>query len=206
MNVFSIGLIGRINQPELQAAGKTPEELPQAMGEALKLEGDKLKYLLTALEVLGNKTNNLKRVSVFTLNEGEKAPAKAKVKEGVYFEVYYFPPLPNQGGSSRNKDFNQELKDKSPRNKNGKGDRDKNRRKKGRGPKGDKKDSQDQNQRNFRRGPRPPQGQRPTGVIIPVNASATKKTIIVPVTQQNQPTEPSQTAAPQTESNTNTTT
>jgi len=37
---------------ELAAAGKTPEEIAQGLGEALKLEGDKLKWLLSALEVV----------------------------------------------------------------------------------------------------------------------------------------------------------
>jgi hypothetical protein len=82
---------------ELTAAGKTAEELPAAMGESLKLEGDKLTYLLAALDVVGEKTNDLKRVIVSALNEGEKAPSGAKLIGEKYFTVEYYPSL-HKGG------------------------------------------------------------------------------------------------------------
>ena len=87
---------------ELAAAGKTAEEIPAAMGEALKLEGDKLKNLLAAMEFVGAKIQDLKRVLVFSIHEGEKAPPKSEQKEGVYFLAEYYPPLnPPRGKGKR---------------------------------------------------------------------------------------------------------
>jgi hypothetical protein len=78
---------------ELVSAGKTPEELPQALGEALKVEGDKLKHLLEALDALKGKVNDLKRAVVHSIAEGEKAPSHAVVKEGFAYVIEYYPPL-----------------------------------------------------------------------------------------------------------------
>jgi hypothetical protein len=75
---------------ELTAAGKTAEELPAAMGEALKLEGDKLTYLLAALDVVGEKTHDLKRVIVAALNEGESAPSSARLIGDKYYTAEYY--------------------------------------------------------------------------------------------------------------------
>ena len=75
-------------QQELQAAQKPAEELPQAIGESLKLEGDALNFLLNALAVAESskkKLNDLKRVVVFSLSEGEKAPFSAQQKGDQYF-------------------------------------------------------------------------------------------------------------------------
>jgi len=94
---------------ELVAAGKTPEELPQAMGEALKMEGDKLNFLLNALDLTLQKTNDLKRVVVMTLNEGETAPSNAQKKGDHYYFVEFYPPLPGAH---------------PPRGRQGQGDRD----------------------------------------------------------------------------------
>lgn len=82
---------------ELVTAGKTPEELPGAMGEALKLEGDKLTILLNAIEVVEKKADDLKRVVVWSLQEGEKAPRGTEQKGEHYFAIEFFPPLPGQG-------------------------------------------------------------------------------------------------------------
>ncbi len=81
---------------ELVAAGKTAEELPAAMGESLKLEGDKLTVLLSTLEIVEKKTNDLKRVVVCTLAEGEVAPKGLEKKGDHYFSVEFFPPMPGQ--------------------------------------------------------------------------------------------------------------
>src|SRR6476660_8274290 len=78
---------------ELTTAGKTAEELPAAMGETLKLEGDKLTFVMNALEVVGAKFDDLKRVVVFTLAEGEKAPYGAIQKGEQYYSSEYYPPL-----------------------------------------------------------------------------------------------------------------
>ena len=81
---------------ELTTAGKTAEELPAALGEALKVEGDKLTYLLAALETVGEKTRDLKRVIVSSLNEGETAPSAAKLVGDKYYTVEYFVKMSTQ--------------------------------------------------------------------------------------------------------------
>ncbi|OFZ22813.1 MAG: hypothetical protein A2X94_11965 [Bdellovibrionales bacterium GWB1_55_8] len=90
---------------ELIASGKTPEELPQALGEALKVEGDRLSHLLNALECVGKKVSDLKRVVVLSLSEGEKAPSGAKqFGEHQYIAEYYpslNPPKPARSDEHR---------------------------------------------------------------------------------------------------------
>jgi hypothetical protein len=61
----------------LAAEGKTPEEIQQNLGEKFKLEGEKLTYFTNAIDVAGQNRDNLSRVIVVKLNEGESAPAKA---------------------------------------------------------------------------------------------------------------------------------
>ncbi|MGE5086687.1 MAG: hypothetical protein ACM3MG_10330 [Bacillota bacterium] len=67
--------------------GKTPEEIQASLGESFKFEGEKLTHFVNALEVAGANTANLKRVVVMSLNEGEKAPAKA-----VQVEAFHYVP------------------------------------------------------------------------------------------------------------------
>lgn len=71
----------------LAAEGKSPEEVQAGLGEAFKCEGDKLKHLVNAIEVASQNKENLKRVLVVSLAEGEKAPAKA-----VQVEEHYYVP------------------------------------------------------------------------------------------------------------------
>lgn len=71
----------------LTTEGKNAEEILTSIGEAFKFEGDKLKHFVNALEVAGQNTEVLKRVVVMSLNEGEKAPAKAIQVE----EFHYVP-------------------------------------------------------------------------------------------------------------------
>lgn len=71
----------------LVAEGKTPEEIQANLGASFKLEGEKLNYFMHSLEVAGANAQNLKRVMVVKLNEGEAAPAKA-----VQFEEMHFIP------------------------------------------------------------------------------------------------------------------
>lgn len=71
----------------LSAEGKTPEEIQASLGETFKFEGDKLKYFVNAIDVASNHKENLKRVVVLSLNEGENAPAKAVQVE----EMHYVP-------------------------------------------------------------------------------------------------------------------
>lgn len=80
---------GLAAKTSLTAEGKTPEEIQTSMGETFKLEGDKLKHFLNALDVAGQSGQNLKRVMVVSLNEGEAAPAKAVKVE----EHYYVPEM-----------------------------------------------------------------------------------------------------------------
>lgn len=85
-------------QQELQASGKTAEEMPAALGEALKLEGDKLNHLIAALEVVGTRLDDLKRVLVLApASEGEKAPHKAVQKGEHWLVTEYFPPVHGKG-------------------------------------------------------------------------------------------------------------
>lgn len=85
---------------ELVAAGKTPEEVEQAMGELSKLEGDKLKHFVRSLQASSGKTEGLKRVLVATYAEGEKVPSGAAKIEEHYYVLETFaaprPPAPSQ--------------------------------------------------------------------------------------------------------------
>lgn len=80
----------------LAEGGKTPEEIQTALGESFKLEGDKLKHFVNAIEVASKNAEGLSRVLVVALNEGENAPPKAlKVEEHHYvpdFIVGVRPP------------------------------------------------------------------------------------------------------------------
>lgn len=75
----------------LAAEGKSAEEIQTSLGETFKLEGDKLKYFVNALDVAGQNQQNLKRVFVISLNEGENAPPKATQVE----ELHYVPEFLN---------------------------------------------------------------------------------------------------------------
>lgn len=75
---------------ELLAAGKTAEELPQALGEALKVEGDRLTLLLAAVELTESKTDQLKRVVVYSVEEGKSAPKGTVEKDGKHFLTEFF--------------------------------------------------------------------------------------------------------------------
>jgi hypothetical protein len=71
----------------LTSEGKSPEEIQTAMGEAFKYEGDKLKHFLNALDVASQNSENLKRVVVMSLAEGENPPNR-----GVKVEEHYYVP------------------------------------------------------------------------------------------------------------------
>jgi hypothetical protein len=88
-------LKGLESHKALTAEGKTPEELQTALGTSFKYEGDKLKYFLAALEVAGQNLENLSRVLVVSLAEGETAPAKAvKVEEMHFVPEFRLAPKP----------------------------------------------------------------------------------------------------------------
>lgn len=69
----------------LVTEGKSPEEIQTTMGTTFKMEGDKLKFFLSALDIGSKNMNNLARVMVVALNEGEQAPANAEKVEEHYF-------------------------------------------------------------------------------------------------------------------------
>lgn len=69
----------------LAAEGKNPEEIQENLGQSFKLEGEKLGYLIQALEIASANAQNLKRIVIVKLNEGEKAPAKAVQVEELHF-------------------------------------------------------------------------------------------------------------------------
>ncbi len=87
---FSFTLIqGQKLKEEFLAAGKTIEEVAVAIGEKMKLKEEKIKHFMASLEVAAANQENLKRVHVVTLNEGEASPAKAvKVEEHTYIPEF----------------------------------------------------------------------------------------------------------------------
>jgi acyl-CoA synthetase (NDP forming) len=77
----------------LAAEGKTLEEIQTAIGETFKLEGDKLKHFVNAIEVAAVNLEKLSRVLVVSLLEGETAPPKAtKIEEHHYVPDFQIEP------------------------------------------------------------------------------------------------------------------
>jgi hypothetical protein len=87
-NVFNLSRALSIKN-ELATAGKTPEEISAGIGEAFKLEGDKLKYFVASLELIAGKTEKLKRVFVVSFAEGETVPASVQKVEEQHFILDY---------------------------------------------------------------------------------------------------------------------
>lgn len=80
---------------DLAAGGKSPEEIQTALGETFKMEGDKLKHFINAMEVAIQNPDKLARVLVVTLAEGETAPPKAvKIEESHYIPEFAAAPRP----------------------------------------------------------------------------------------------------------------
>jgi hypothetical protein len=136
----------------------TPEELATAHREALaayltekfKLEGDRLSLFVEALEVTHSKPRelqNLKRVVVYAVAEGEKTPSQVHVRGGHGFAAEYLAPV--RGPNDRR----QSGKHAGKGGKGGKGDR----KKRGRG----RRQGQGQNQRRDATGR--PAGSPPSG-------------------------------------------
>lgn len=70
----------------LASEGKTPEEIATALGETLKMEGDKLKFIQVAADLVVGK-NSVRRVLVATFAEGETIPSKYQKVEDTYYAV-----------------------------------------------------------------------------------------------------------------------
>lgn len=116
---------------ELTQAGKTAEELPAALGEALKLEGDKLTLMIKAMDYFEKRSEGLKRIVVLQLAENEAPPKGAEMVETHCFLPEFFPnmqPKPGRGGR-----FGRDGRDDRGGRGKGRGDK-----KRGRGPRGDR--------------------------------------------------------------------
>jgi hypothetical protein len=86
----------------LVAEGKSPEEISTGLGEKFKLEGDKLKHFVNAIEVATSNKENLKRVLVFSLSEGEATPVRAvKIEENVYVPEPLVAPRAPQDSNAK---------------------------------------------------------------------------------------------------------
>lgn len=120
---------------EIQAAlgteGKSAEELTIAHGDALsaflsekfKLEGDRLTLFARAVELSAKKPKemeNLKRVVVYTLTEGEKTSGSVHVDGAHGFIAEYLPPVRGKGQQDRRQSGS---KHGGPGGKDGKGDK-----------------------------------------------------------------------------------
>jgi hypothetical protein len=128
---------------ELMAGGKTAEELAPALGESLKLEGDRLNWMMAAVELVEKKLEDIKRVVVYSLAEGEK-PSGHVVQKGEHcYLVEYYTSMNKKPVSDR---------DQAPV---GRGGRDGKRGK--RGERNDRAGGNDrpQNPRGPQAGPRP---------------------------------------------------
>lgn len=70
----------------LTAEGKTPEEISAAIGESFKYEGDKLKYVLAASDLIEGK-DSVRRVMVSTFAEGETVPTTYQKVDDTYYLI-----------------------------------------------------------------------------------------------------------------------
>jgi hypothetical protein len=88
----------------LLTAGKTPEEIQQSLGEAFKMEGDKLNHFMQAIDVAEKNPEKLKRVLVMSLAEGETAPAKSvQVESTVYLPEFLVDATRTTAAPDKNK-------------------------------------------------------------------------------------------------------
>ncbi len=128
-------------QAALGAEGKTAEEVSTAqqetlnafLGEKFKLEGDRLGLFTRALELSAKKPKdleNLKRVVVYTLAEGEKVPSSIHADSGHGFMAEYLAPIRGKGQQDRRQAGSKHGGPGGPGGKDGKGG---NKGKKGRG-------------------------------------------------------------------------
>lgn len=69
----------------LAAEGKSPEEIQAALGEKFKLEGDKLKCFVNAVEIASQSKETLFRVKIVKLNEGANPPPRGTVIEDLCY-------------------------------------------------------------------------------------------------------------------------
>lgn len=88
---FALPILQKVSTAKaaLTAEGKTPEEISTAIGENFKYEGDKLKYVLAAADLIAGHTS-LRRIMVSSFAEGETVPAKYQKIEDTYYLVETF--------------------------------------------------------------------------------------------------------------------
>jgi hypothetical protein len=153
--IFGPNMLAHIKAyQEVISGGKTPEEAGAAYGEAHKLEGDKLKHVLNAIEIVKDRGVGLKRVLVMQVGETEKAPSNAVKKDEFHYLLEYFPK-----SASETKPRRDERDDK----RGGRGGRDKKR--------GDRREGREGGGRDQNRAPHADQP-KPTGVVIVTGVSS----------------------------------
>lgn len=180
---------------EFTASGKTPEETQAAIGELKKIEGDKLKLYLQALDLSKAKSQGLKRIVVLTAAEAEKVPSGLQKVDDHYFLLEYFPEPP---GSQKGGRFPGKRGDKKGRGgKRGRGRR---------GDRGPRRDGAPGEQNNRPAGepgkftgnrrPHRPQGPRPATAdpalqaIRTAAAEAAKQNAPAPISTSEPPSAP----------------
>ena len=128
---------------EFTTAGKTAEELPVAMGEEFKMEGDKLKFFMHAIDVVKTRADGLKRVVVLNFAETEKIPSSYQKRDENHYLAEYYPSLekPAKGRGGRFE---------------GKGDGKRGKGRGGKGGRGDKRGGGGPGRNDRGRGPRGP--------------------------------------------------
>jgi hypothetical protein len=151
---------------------KTPEEISQAMGEAFKLQDEKLKLFLAALEMVKERNERLKRVVVMTLAENEKAPHGAEKREEHFFLPEFFP-----------EPFGTKKKFEGKGRHGGRDDKRKGKKRRG-GRRGDRRDREGGGGERQARGDRKPRPERPQGAEGP-------KIVIKPKTEKSEGSAPS---------------
>jgi len=107
---------GNTAKAALVADGKTPEEIEAGLGEAFKLEGDKLKFFVNAMQVAEDNAEKLGRVLVFKFEEGESIPPKAvAVDEYHYVPEFQKAPLKAVTEKPKKTDNKKDNKKKGPK-------------------------------------------------------------------------------------------
>lgn len=88
---FALPILQKVSTAKaaLVAEGKNPEEISAAIGESFKYEGDKLKYVLAAADLIAGQTS-LRRIMVSSFAEGETIPAKYQKIDDTYYLVENF--------------------------------------------------------------------------------------------------------------------
>lgn len=129
-----------------QVEDRVREELSKHLAETLKLEGEKLDWMLQALSLVDSRrATDLRRVVVYKLLEGEKAPGNVIQKGEAYFMAEYLAPVGGVTRPSRDRGGDRKRDGKGGRGKGRGGER---------GARGDRGDRGGRGPRVNERGPR----------------------------------------------------